>query len=161
MRALGFFSVLFDVFSSLTDPIHVFRVHVSTLALALAQLFVADGAATALRRIDVSTSSSPQYAVVTVFATVTATLRPRFVTIDSLGLALYAAGADSAVRRVTLASGKTELLFGQAAVVGAADGVGSAATFSSTLAHLALDERNALYVADRGNAVRAVVCCIL
>jgi hypothetical protein len=108
-----------------------------------------------LRRIDVSSSSNPQYAVVTVFASAAATLRPRFITIDSFGLALYAAGADMAVRRVTLASGKSELLFGQAAVAGAADGVGSAATFAS-LAHVALDERNGLYVADRGNAVRVI-----
>jgi len=112
-------------------------------------LFVADGAS--LRRIDVSTSSNPQYAVVTLGGA--AALRPRYLAIDAIGLVVYATGADATVRRLTLASNKTDVVFGQSGVTGAVDGVGTAATFAA-LAHLALDDRNTLFIADRGNAVR-------
>jgi sugar lactone lactonase YvrE len=81
---------------------------------------------------------------------------PAGVAVDASGN-LYVADTDNHVVRTIAPSGAVSTLAGRAGASGAADGIGSAATFDSPSA-IAVDSSGSLYVADTGNfTVRMIV----
>jgi sugar lactone lactonase YvrE len=83
--------------------------------------------------------------------------QPSGMATDGAGNLYVVDSTNSVIRKIVIATGAVSTLAGQPGVFGAADGVGSAASFNGPYG-LAADGVGNLYVADRGNStIRKIV----